>query len=267
MEIILKLYEHYSREDGLEAWNKARPGFCEAESAAKACYLAKATGAKIGIVHVSSPETLDIIEYFRLKGLNVLAEACPQYLCLNHEDGRVFRPFTAKITPPVRSLKDNLSLWQGLGQGRFSIMGTDHCSNLLRRKLGSNIWETRPGFPGLETYLPILLSEGVNKDRISINQLVSLCCCGNARAFGLFPNKGVLCPGADADLVIVDLNMEKKVGNSNYQGFSDFSPYHGWNLKGWPVLTMVRGTVVMKNGEIIGRAGHAKYQAMKLKEV
>lgn len=265
MDIIFERYPVCESIKDLSGWDEARPGFCEAQSAASFLFMAQDTGARAGIVHVSSPLTMEVIRFFRNQGYDALAEACPQYLCLHHDEPFLMEePLTAKITPPVRRLKDNLSLWEAMERQEFDLLGTDHCSNLASRKLGEDIWSTRPGFPGMDSYLPVLLSEGVNKNRITINQLVELAACGNAKNLGFWPEKGNLKPGADADIVIVDMDLTKEFRPGT--GFSDFSPFQGWKLKGWPVMTIIDGKVIAEDGKILPETPGGRFSYMHCRQ-
>lgn len=259
MDLIFDRYSTYAEQNNLAAWDYARVGLCEAASICQFGFYAKASGARAGIVHISSKEGCDEIRRINREGTKLMAEVCPQYLALNHEDDNIKNPFTAKITPPVRSRSDNEAVWSLWQDGLISMAGTDHCSNLIERKLGENIWATRPGFPGLSTFLPILLSEGVNKGKITLPQLVQVVCAGNAKAFGLYPRKGSLKSGTDADIVLVDMDLEKNVRATDLEGFSDFTPFEGRHLKGWPVLTISHGKIIMRHGEIINTGKNGRF--------
>ena len=124
----------------------------------------------------------------------------------------------------------------------------------MKDKMG-NIWQTVPGFPGTATLLPVMLSEGVNKGRITIQKVAEITSANTAKIFGLYPRKGVIAVGSDADFAIVDINKEVKVTPDVLQSRADYTLYDGWILKGWPVMTVVRGSVVMKDGKVIGKQG------------
>jgi len=140
----------------------------------------------------------------------------------------------------------------------IDTIGSDHCPFRKEDKLGT-IWDARTGFPGSATMLPVLLSEGVHKQKISLEKVAEITSFNNAKIFNLFPQKGTIQAGGDADLCIVDLSLSKKVEPMMLQSHSDFSLYQGWTLKGWPILTMVRGKIVMKEGEIVGSKGHGRF--------
>ncbi len=257
IEIILRLIRKYKEEerDGLQVWSECRPNFAEAESVRRAIMLAKAVGCPVYIVHLSSREALEEVRHFKVNYQKILAETCPHYLTLTTDSpcGNL-----GKVNPPLRSLEDNEELWKGVSDGIIDTIGTDHCPTQKETKAGG-IWNARPGFPGSATMLPILLSEGVNKKRISLERVAEVTSFNTAKIFNLFPQKGTIQVGSDADICIVDLNLSKKVEARMLQSQSDFSLYEGWILKGWPILTMVRGKIVMKEGQIVGSKGHGRF--------
>ncbi len=240
IEIFFKLKEKY-QELGKEpsSWNEVRPHYCEEEAMRKCIYLASVTGSPLYIVHTTIKEGVDLIAEARRRGLNVTAETCVQYLTLNtNNTDRVL----SKANPPMREEEDNSKLWDAIRDGIISVVATDHAP--VPRELKKNLWDGIPGIPGAETFLPLMLSEGVNKGRISLQKMVEVCCYNPAKIFGLYPSKGSISVGSDADLVVVDLNKEDSVDEGSLYSGSDFSPFAGWRLKGWPTLVMLRGQVV-----------------------
>ena len=158
--------------------------------------------------------------------------------------------------PPIRTKNDVQSVWESIQKNEIDTIGTDHVANQLKLKLdGDDIWGALAGFPGIGTSLPILLSEGINKNKINLNQLVNLTSRNASQIFGL-SNKGSIQPGFDADITLIDLKKEAKVSPELFGGFSDYLVYDGWNLKGWPVKTIVRGTAVAEDFEVIGKPGY-----------
>ncbi len=161
--------------------------------------------------------------------------------------------------PPIRTKNDIQSVWNALQNNEIDTIGTDHVANQLKLKLGGDdVWGALAGFPGIGTSLPILLSEGINKNKINLNQLVNLTSTNAAKIFGL-SNKGSLEVGYDADITMIDLKKEAKVSPELFGGFSDYLVYDGWNLKGWPVKTIVRGTIVAEDFEVIGKPGYGNF--------
>ena len=161
-----------------------------------------------------------------------------------------------KVNPPLREAHNNDKLWQYLADGTLDTVGSDNCANVRADKAGT-IWDAACGFHGTGTMLPVLLSEGYHKGKISLERIAEVTSYNVARIFNM-PEKGKLQPGTDADLVIVDLDKEKVVNAADLKSYSDFSVFEGWNLKGWPVMTLVRGSIVAKDGEIVGEP-HGQY--------
>jgi len=241
--------------DDLLAWTESKPHFIEAEAIQRALFYGEIANCSVYIAHVSTRDGLQVIRDYKQRGKKAYCETCPHYLMFHAGSGL---GSLGKVNPPLRSSEDTEALWRGISEGLVDTIGTDHCPNPRETKTG-DIWSARPGFPGSATMLPILLSEGVNKKRISLERVAEITSCNTAKIFNLFPRKGTIQVGSDADLCIVDLNLSKKVEAKMLQSQSDFSLYEGWDLKGWPTLTMVRGKIVMKDGGIVGPKGHGRY--------
>jgi dihydropyrimidinase len=256
-DIILSLIEAHRKKgrDGLPVWSECRPNLTESESVHRVLTLAEAVGCPVYIVHLSTWEGLEEIRHFKRRYKKIFVETCPQYLSLTKEAplGNL-----GKVNPPLRSSEDIGALWEGVSEGLIDTIGSDHCPFQKEDKQGK-IWDARTGFPGSATLLPILLSEGVHKKKISLEKVAEIASLNPARIFNLFPRKGTIQVGSDADLCVLDLNLSKKVEPNMLQSCSDFSVYEGWTLRGWPSLTMVRGKIVMKNGQIVGEKGHGKF--------
>ena len=220
----------------------------------KCIFLASITGCPLYVVHMTIREGVNLVSRAMADGVNIVAETCPQYLVLNTNN---IDKVLSKINPPIREAEDNDKLWKGIRLGIISVVGTDHAA--VPREVKTNLWDAIVGIPGEETWLPVMLSEGVNKGRVSLEKLVEVCCYNPARVFGLAPRKGAITVGADADIALIDLEKEAIVPeNPPYSG-SDFSPWAGWRLKGWPVLTMLRGKVIAEEGRVIGESGYGRY--------
>jgi dihydropyrimidinase len=243
-------------QDGLRAWSQSRSPDFEVKSIKTICEYARKYNCIIYFVHIGSTLALEQINLERQQGTRIFVETCPHYLTLSHEnqDG-----YLAKVMPPIRSNSDVASVWSAIEKNQIDTIGTDHVANQLKLKLGGDdVWNTLAGFPGIGTSLPILLSEGVNKERINLNQLVRLTSTNASKIFGL-KSKGNLDIGFDADIAMIDLKKETKVSTSLFGGFSDYLVYDGWNLKGWPVKTIVRGNLVAEDFKIIGKPGFGKF--------
>ncbi|MBI2166187.1 MAG: amidohydrolase family protein [Chloroflexi bacterium] len=241
----------------LAAWDASRPDFVEADDLHTACYFARLTGARIYVVHVSSRAAMEIAREQKARYDGIYLETCPHYLTHTNDTPL---GVMGKVNPPLRSESDVEALWQAVLDGTVDAIGSDHNSRRREKKQG-NIWQASAGFPGTATLLPVLLSEGVNKRGLSLERVVQLTSYSPARIFGLYPRKGALQVGSDADLTVVDLGLEKVVEPEALLSYSDYSLYEGQSLKGWPVLTMVRGKVVMQDGKLVGQKGYGRFMA------
>jgi len=255
VEIFFKIKDGYM-EKGLEpaSWNEVRPWICEAESMQKCLYLAEMTGCPIYIVHMTIKEGIDIVRRARARGVRVTAETCVQYLTLNTVNtDRVL----SKVNPPIREPEDNDALWEGLREGVINIVATDHAP--VPKSMKKGFWDATVGIPCAEMFLPVMLSEGVNKGRLSLEKLVEVCCYAPARQFGLTPRKGMLAVGSDADLSIIDLDKEIKGPDKFLYSDSDNALYSGMDIKGCPLMTMLRGNIIAKKGKIVNNESQGKY--------
>jgi len=253
--------EKQKNHDGLNSWSQSRSPDFEVKSIQTICEYGRKYDCTIYFVHIGSKLALDQIQIEKKNGTKIFVETCPHYLTLSHEtqDG-----YLAKVMPPIRTKNDVQHMWQSIQKNHIDTIGTDHVANQLKLKLdGDDIWSALAGFPGIGTSLPILLSEGVNKNRITIDQLVNLTSTNASQIFGL-SDKGVIAVGYDADITMIDLKKDAKVSPELFGGFSDYLVYDGWNLKGWPVKTIVRGTVVAEDFEVIGKSGFGKLVSRKL---
>jgi len=244
------------KKDGLSAWSESRSPESEAKAIQTVSKLAKNSGCTLYFVHIGSSKALEQIKQERQNGTKIFVETCPQYLTLSCENQDGYLP---KVMPPIRTLNDISKVWEAISENQVDTIGTDHVANRLDLKLrGNDVWDALAGFPGIGTVLPILLSEGVNKDRITLDQLIRLTSMNAAKIFGMYPKKGTLEKGSDADITLIDMKKEKKVSTEIFGGFSDYTVYEGWNLKGWPIKTVVRGELVADNFEVIGKPGFGK---------
>lgn len=254
IEIVNNLQNKFKKKTGQVNWNDVRPSVCEVESIRRVAFFAKETGCPIYIVHVSTKEGVEEIRKAQLEGIRIVGETCPHYLLLNIENSdRIL----GKIDPPIRYRDDNDALWEGIRTGVIDCVGSDHSSCALKHK--NEFWSATVGFSGVQTILPVMLSEGVNKRRITIEKVAEVCSYNAAKTFGLFPQKGMIQVGADADLVLVDLSLEKTVHADDLYHISDFTPFEGLSFKGWPIATFLRGKLVAQEGRIISGGGVGKY--------
>ena len=243
----------------------SRPDTCEADAIRRVLQLARAAGdVPVYIVHLSTALGLEAIESARLRGQPVHAEVCPQHLLLDDSCYREPGDNGLKyiMAPPARKQNDREALWRGLQRCAVDVVATDHCAFNFADKLalGKPDFSKCPGgIPGVETRLPLMHAEGVLKGRLSLNRFVDVVATAPAKIMGLYPQKGSLYPGADADVVIFDPALEKVVTPANLFHNADYSPYEGRRVRGWPILTMVRGRTVMAHNELLVEKGWGEY--------
>ena len=234
----------------------ARPEICEVEAIGRAIVFAEWTGARLHIAHLSSQDALYLVRAAKARGVDVTAETCPQYLFFDTRDverlGGVLR-----VNPPIRAPGHGAALWQALRDGTIDLIATDHAPHAPDEKTRANIWSCDCGFPGVETQMPVMLTE-VARSRMTISDYVRWSAVNPAKAWGLFPRKGVLQVGADADIVIVDPAYEAVIDQAKLHSRSKISPWHGRAVTGAPRHTIVRGRVVVRDGELIGPPGWGK---------
>ena len=249
-------------QDGLSAWSESRPTKSEAKSIQTIAKFARDSNCTIYFAHIGSQNALEQISEERKNGTKIFVETCPHYLTLSHENQE---GYLAKVMPPIRSQSDVLSVWNAINQNSVNTIGTDHVANQIKLKLdGNTVWDALAGFPGIGTLLPLMLSEGVNKNKITISQLVNLTSMNAAKIFGMYPTKGSLEINSDADITLIDLKKEQKVTTELFGGFSDYIVYDGWGLKGWPVKTIVRGQIIAEDFQVIGKPGYGKLVPRKI---
>ncbi len=233
----------------LADWEDAHPAVAEALAIRTAAYLAKLAAVHLYVVHISSRQGLKAVRTARREGVRVTAETITPFLGISSDDPI---GFLAKMVPPVRTPEHRAALWEGIRDGTINSVGTDNTSRRRASKQAdAGLHGSRPGHPSLGTHLAVLLHHG-RSNGVSLERLVELATRGPARAYGIYPRKGTIAPGSDADLVIVDLELEKVVRAEDLRGMSDFSPFEGKALRGWPVATIKAGKLVARNGEIVG---------------
>jgi len=232
---------------------ESRPAVCAVDAVERAVAFAEAAGAQVHIAHEGCKDALPIIRAAKHRGVAVTAETCPHYLLLTAEDMHRVGP-VLRVNPPVRAAGHAEPLWSGLADGVIDMLATDHAPHAIPEKTADDIWDCVSGFGGLETAIPLLLTE-VNRGRITLEQYVTWSSLAPAQVWGLYPRKGVLDVGSDADIVIVDLEREATIRADRFQSKSKITPFEGFRTKGQPVCTIVRGRVVMRDGALEGRPG------------
>jgi dihydroorotase (multifunctional complex type) len=241
---------------GLRAWNASRPPFVEADAVQRAGLFARETGARLYIVHTSSRAAFDAALRARDAGTDITIETCPHYLTHNveWEGGEV-----GKINPPLREADDCEALWDGVISGGIDTVATDHVHRDLSAKAGG-IWNASPGCGGLETLLPVMLTEGYHAREMALGRIATLLSSAPADAMGLSHCKGRIEVGLDADLTIVDLEREYPFRRADVRSSAGYSIYEGRTFKGKVVHTLVRGRFVLREGVLIDDAvGSGRY--------
>ncbi len=248
----------------------SRPELVEREATHRAISHAELTGIPIMIVHVSGREAIEQIEWARRRGLKVFAETCPQYLVLTADDmkGLNMDMTGAKYvcSPPPRDAASQEAVWHALSSGVFQTFSSDHCPFRYADDTGKTGPRARTSFrwvpngiPGIAARLPILFSEGVKKGRISLQDFVALSSTNHARMYGLYPRKGSIAIGADADIALWDPDKRVTLTQDVMHHGSDYTPYEGFEVTGWPVTTMVRGRTVFDDGRPVAPTGHGVF--------
>ena len=257
VEIVrrMRLRSQAAGLNSLKAWSESKPVINEALDTVKTIYCAQQTNCSIYFVHVTCRQALREIRQARRTSKRVHAETCPHYLTHTMDDdiGSL-----GKANPPLKSQDDIEALWEAIDDGTVQVVGADHVARKRATK-EKGIWQASQGFPATPTILPVLLSEGFHKKRLSLQRISQLLARDPARIFGLAERKGNIFVGADADLTIVDVDLAKTVRASEFCSHADYSLYEGWQLKGWPVMTMVRGEIVAQDGRVLGRQGHGRF--------
>jgi dihydropyrimidinase len=250
-----------------EAWTEKSPGWVEAEHIQRYSMFARQAGCRLYVLHLTSKEGLEACKRSLADGTRVVVETCPHYMLLTcrSEPGVLL-----KVNPPIRYEEDNASLWRGLQDGTITCIGTDQVITNLHEKLvkgdtsdrttdpKTDIWSTGSGFVGWDVVLPLMLSEGYHKGRLSLERIVEVCCQNTAKTFGLFPRKGAIRVGADADLVILDVDKRQVMSPDLMRSYQDFTLFDGWEITGWPSTTLIRGEVVYDDGEVTGEHGFGR---------
>jgi dihydroorotase len=239
----------------------SRPAVVAVEAVARAAILAEWTGARIHVLHISSAAELRPLAEAKARGVEITGETCPHYLLLSEKDyeksGGVVR-----VNPPVRETPNQQPLWNALVDGTVDMIATDHAPHTPEEKTRNDIWTVDCGFPGVETQMPLMLTE-INRGRATIRDYVRWSADNPAKLWGLYPRKGTLTVGSDADIAIVDMNRRWTIDDAKTQSHSKISPWQGRQCTALPIHTIVRGRFVMKNRVLneqargTGRSVHA----------
>lgn len=253
-ETIDRVYEELRRagRNDVDAYLKAHSSEVEERAVRRVTRLVEKVGVHVHFCHVSSEAGLNSVLTAKSLGLPVTCEVTPHHLFLSADDLK--RKGTMLLTtPPLRSKRDVETLWKALKKGLIDVVASDHAPHTLKEKEAYSVWDVKPGVAGLETMLPLLLSQ-VNAGKLTISELVKLTSTKPAEIFNL-ENRGHLEKGCWADIVVVDLRREYKIDASNFHSKAKFSPFDGWKMRGKPVKTFVNGKLVMDEGEIVTACG------------
>jgi dihydropyrimidinase len=253
-----------------------RPAWGAIESTLRMCAMAQQADTPVYIVHMNVGGEADMLKYARERGVKVMGETCPPYLFFTIDDMR--RPDGAKwiCSPPMRSAADNVRLWEALKDSTLQTIGTDHCPFFFDgtkpivyegkeiaipgKELGKDDFTKIPnGLPGVQDRLPVLWTYGVRAGKISANQFVALTSTNPAKIFGLYPHKGALVPGADADIVLWDPGKKVKYGVAHSHQRTDYNLYEGWELVGYPEKVFLRGKMIVDGEKWLGKAGDGQF--------
>ena len=246
----------------------SRPSAVEREATHRAISLSEIVGVPILIVHVSGREAVEQIRWARARGLSIYAETCPQYLFLTEDDLAKpgFEGAKCLCSPPPRDKANQEAIWQGLRDGLFDVFSSDHAPTRYDDPKGKMIRGPKASFryvpngvPGIETRMPLLFSAGVVGGRIDLPRFVALTAANPARLYGLYPRKGTIAVGSDADLVLWDPTRKSTIANSRLHHAVDFTPYEGTAVAGAPVLVLSRGEVVCREGELVASPGRGTF--------
>jgi len=253
-----------------------RPGWGAVEASLRAFALAAQADAPVYLVHMNMAGEVDQLKYARSKSVYAMGETCPQYLFFTEENLQQSDGAKWICSPPMRSKNDNIGLWQGLEDGTIQVLATDHCPFFYNgqkaiayegkkvaipgKELGKDNFTLIPnGLPGVGDRIPLFWTHGVATGRISPERFVALTSTNPAKIFGLYPQKGCLRPGSDADIAIWDPDLTIKYGVEVAQHRTDYNLYEGWNLKGMPITVMQRGKILVNDGKWFGKPGQGRF--------
>ena len=253
-----------------------RPAWGAVEATLRMAAMAEQADSPVYIVHMNAGGEVDMLKYARENGIKVMGETCPQYLFFTID--HLYRPDGAKwiCSPPMRTDRDNVRLWEGLSGGVLQTVGTDHCPfyfdgtspivyegseiAIPGKELGRDDFTKIPnGLPGIQDRMPIMWTYGVRAGYITPNQFVAYNCTNPAKIFGLYPRKGALIPGADADIVIWDPEKQVKYGVAHSHQRTDYNLYEGWELAGYPEKVFLRGKLIVDGEEWKGKRGDGQF--------
>jgi dihydropyrimidinase/dihydroorotase len=250
----------------LVTWAESSPEWAESVQVHTYGLVAHSAGVPLYVVHVSSAMTVDTIQQLQSQGLVVVGETLSLFLSTTAEEmDEAGMGGKAKIQPPIRHAADRRRLWQGIRDGVLSVVGTDSLTYSSRFKQGMDFWDCRVGVnPQFPDVLPLLWEEGIHRSQINLATLTRILSENAAKRYGLYPRKGAIALGSDADLVVVDPDKEVRLGVNRFRGRSDYSLWEGRTVRGVPVMTFLRGELVMRNGEIVSDRPRGQYLTTRI---
>lgn len=254
-----------------DAHPRSRPSEAEREAIHRVIQLAAVSGVRLYLVHISTAGGAAAVSRAKQRNQPVYGETCPQYLLLTDKlyDQPGFEGAKYVCSPPLRPRQNLDALWGGLGEGTLSSIGTDHCPFFFegQKSLGQEDFRRIPGgLPGVQSRLELIYTYGVVPGKITLGQWVASCCANPARIFGLYPQKGALVPGADADLVLFDPRRKKTITHQSLAEHVDYTPYEGWELQGAVVRTIIGGEVIAADGKLLNETHQGRYLKRELSE-
>ncbi|MCH7845176.1 MAG: amidohydrolase family protein [Acidobacteria bacterium] len=244
-------------DPSLRFYEQLAPDFTETDSVLSMMLLARMTGVTTYLVHLSAALTMEALALDWADNPKLIGETCPHYLMHTVDSDAGLK---ATVSPPVRTQRDQDALWEALGDGRLDTVGSDSNPILRKTKMGDGeFWSIKPGFDGVGFIVPTLLDGGYHRRRLPLGRIAQIMAENPARIFGLYPAKGTIAEGSDADLVIVDLEAEHTVTDDATAAHSDFSIFEGMTFRGWPVMTISRGEIIAQDGKLVGKPGRGRY--------
>jgi len=256
---------------GKTGWHyhgRSRPALAEQEAIRRVLFLAEAAGCPVHICHCSTARSVALVIEARDNGQTVSCETCPQYLLLDNTVYERSDPWRYILQPPLRDPEEPERLWALAEAGAVDLIATDHCDYTLAQKTAAdNFTETPGGLPGMETLLPLMYTYGVAEGRLTLPQLVTLLSANPARVWGLWPRKGALLPGSDADIVIYDPQPESALHAEDLHHLAGYTPYEGLGVQGRVRATISRGQVIYREGRFAGRKGRGRFVVRERMEV
>jgi len=250
-----------NRKDPL-AHADSRPNEAEEKATKKITELSERTGCRVHFAHITTRQGCDVIKKAKKRRIPVSAETCTHFLVFTRRDISRLGPYL-KVNPSLKTNRDRAALWEALDGETIDIVTSDHApSSKEEKEVGwKNIWDAPSGVPSVETLLPIMLGEGVSKRKITLERIANVLCTKPAQLFGIYPRKGVIQKGADADLVMLDLKKEVTISAERLHYKVGWTPYDGMKVRGTPTMTIVRGSIVAEEGEILGSPGYGQFLA------